>query len=200
MPKRTIWDERFSGEHYLYGTEPNDFLARHAHLLRGPVLSLAEGEGRNAVFLASRGLRVLGVDSSATGLEKARRLAHARGVTIETQQVDLASYRPPAQRFAAIVSIFAHLPSSIRARLCPLLEQALLPNGILLLEAYSEDQLQRDTGGPDDIDMLLSVDKLRAEFPRLQPLLLQEVVRDVIEGEGHTGQASVVQFIASRQP
>lgn len=109
-----MWDERYAAEEYVYGTEPNAFLKEHAQRLAGPVLSVAEGEGRNAVFLASLGLEVLGVDGSAVGLAKARRLAEAKGVSIDTLVVDLADYEPPAAAFGAVVSIFAHLPSRVR--------------------------------------------------------------------------------------
>ena len=194
-----FWNERYATEKYLYGTEANTFLVENAHLLHGPVLSLSEGEGRNAVFMASLGLGVLGVDCSAVGLEKAQSLAKARGVTIETEVADLAVFQPPRDHFGSVVSISAHLPSSIRNRLYPLIEKALKIGGVVLLEAYSERQLQKNTGGPKDIDMLMSVEKLRREFPNLDPLLAVEIERDVIEGEGHTGKAAVVQFIARRE-
>src|SRR6188474_901238 len=112
-----MWNQRYGGEEYAYGTEPNSFLAQNAHLLVGPVLSLAEGEGRNGVFLASLGLDVLGVDGSEVGLAKARSLAAARGVSIRTEVADLATYEPPEQAFGAVVSISAHLPSVARKRL-----------------------------------------------------------------------------------
>lgn len=196
MYDQKFWNERYATTEYLYGTEPNAFLVENAHVLRGPVLSLSEGEGRNAVFLASRGLHVLGVDCSEVGLEKARSLAKARGLVIETEVADLGEYQPKERHFGSVVSISAHLPSAIRRKLYPLIEKALTPNGIVLLEAYSENQLQRNTGGPKDIDMLMSVEKLRREFPNLTPILAREIERDVREGEGHTGMASVVQFIA----
>ena len=94
------WDERYSTAEYVYGTEPNGFLVEHAGLLRGPVLSLAEGEGRNGVFLAGQGLTVHGVDSSAVGLAKAQALAAARGVSLHVEQADLAEFCPPARRMA----------------------------------------------------------------------------------------------------
>ncbi|MCI5106913.1 MAG: class I SAM-dependent methyltransferase, partial [Pseudomonadales bacterium] len=142
------------------GTEPNKFLAEHARELSGPVLCIAEGEGRNGVFLASLGLEVLAVDSSAVGLEKARALAESRGVSIVTEVADLADYIPSPDSYGAVVSIFAHLPSKIRQRLYPLLEQCLTPGGLLLLEAYNEAQINRDTGGPKDPDMLMSEAKI----------------------------------------
>jgi len=130
------------------------------------------------------------------GLEKAKALARARGVEIATEVADLRNYQPPERHFGSVVSVFAHLPSFVREKLCPLLERALKPHGLLLLEAYSENQLARNTGGPKNLDMLMSIEKLRKAFPTLRPLLLREVEREVLEGEGHTGMASVVQFIA----
>ena len=124
MPQKTydesFWNQRYTGEHFVYGTEPNTFLAKHAGVLTSPVLSLSEGEGRNAVFLASLGLDVLGVDISSVGLEKARQLAQSRGVKIRTEVADLATYEPGQARFGAVVSIFAHLPGAIRQRLSSL--------------------------------------------------------------------------------
>lgn len=194
-----MWDERYASDEFIYGTEPNDFLAEHASLLADPVLSLAEGEGRNAVFLATLGHRVLGVDSSAVGLTKAHQLAASRGVSIQTEVVDLATYTPPADTFGAVVSIFAHLPSPMRKRLHQLVVQALKPGGVMLLEGYSKAQVQRGTGGPKDSDMLLSKTEIEQDFSDLEIVLSRELEREVIEGSFHTGLASVVQFIGKKR-
>lgn len=199
MYNESFWNERYAKSNYLYGTEPNVFLVEHANLLKGPVLSLSEGEGRNAVFLASLGLDVLGVDCSSIGLEKAKQLAQSRGVHIETKIADLADFEPEENRYGSVISISAHLPSAIRKKLYPHVEQSLKPEGMLLLEAYSEHQLSRNTGGPKDADMLMTIDKLNQEFPNLETVLLREIERDVSEGDGHTGVASVVQFIARKK-
>lgn len=199
MTDQAFWDERYSSAEYLYGTEANAFLAEHVARVSGPVLSLSEGEGRNAVFLAKHGLDVLGVDCSAIGLEKAQNLAAAQSVQIRTKLADLAEYSPAENHFGSVVSISAHLPSTIRKRLYPLLEKSLKPGGTLILEAYSEDQLNYETGGPKDIDMLMSLDKLSRELPNLEPILARIIERNVIEGTGHSGLASVVQYIAKKQ-
>ena len=193
-----FWDNRYGGDDYVFGTEPNAFLAEHCGVLKGPVLSISEGEGRNAVFMAERGLDVLGVDISPVALEKAEKLARSRGVAIQTQIADLATYVPEEQQYGAVVSIFAHLAGTMRARLYPLLERALMPGGMLLMEAYSENQISRDTGGPKDLDWLMTVDKVRQEFPEMEMILLREVEREVVEGSGHTGLASVIQCIARK--
>ncbi len=193
-----MWDERYAVDEYIYGTEPNTFLVEHAQKLQGPVLSLAEGEGRNAVFMASLGLSVHGVDASAVGLAKAQSLACARGVEIITEVADLGVFEPKVDYYRSVVSIFAHLPSSIRHRLYPLVERCLKPGGVILLEAYSEGQLARNTGGPKDADMLMTEAKIRQEFPGFEPILLRELEREICEGTHHTGMASVVQFIGRK--
>ena len=124
-----------------------------------------------------------------------RKLAESRGVTIQTEVVDLASYEPPANSFGAVVSIFAHLPSALRARLYPLVERSLKPGGIFLLEAYSKEQIERNTGGPKDVDMLMSCADLEGVFANCEVILSQQIEREVVEGTFHTGVASVVQFL-----
>ena len=194
-----MWDERYVGDEYVYGTEPNWFLANHASLLRDPVLSLAEGEGRNAVFLASLGLRVHGVEGSKVGVAKAQSLAKSKDVTIHIEIADLATFEPVANGYGSVVSISAHLPGVIRNRLYPIVERCLSVGGILLLEAYSENQLSFNTGGPKDPDMLMTEEKIKREFPNLEPILLQEIEREIFEGAYHTGLASVVQFIGKKK-
>ena len=192
------WDDRYSDDEFIYGTEPNAFLVEHSSKLVSPILSLAEGEGRNAVYLATLGLQVHCVDGSAVGLAKSRELADSKGVDINTEVADLAIYQPAANRYQSVISISAHLPSVIRCRLYPMVEQCLQPDGILLLEAYSENQLSRNTGGPKDVDMLMTVSKIEREFPNLEPIILHEIEREVCEGKHHTGLASVVQFIGRK--
>ena len=199
MIDKNFWNERYASGEYLYGTDPNSFLLEHSALLTGPVLSLSEGEGRNAVFLAVHGLKVHGVDNSEVGLEKAKALAKSKGVEIQTEVADLANFEPKKNFYGSVISISAHLPSAIRNKLYPLVEQCLKPGGIILLEAYSESQLARNTGGPKDADMLMTVAKLEREFPNCEPILVRELEREVSEGEGHTGLASVVQFIACKK-
>ncbi|QEG01568.1 tellurite resistance protein TehB [Stieleria maiorica] len=192
------WNARFSETEFAYGTEPNSFLAKNAHLLVDPVLSIAEGEGRNAVFLATQGLRVHAVDGSDVGLAKAAKLAANSGVSISTEVADLNDFQPEPQTYGGVVSIFAHLPNSIRDSLYPLLVQSLKPGGILILEAYSENQRDRGTGGPGELDLLMTCTKIERELPGLETILLQETQREVVEGKYHTGVASVIQFIGKK--
>jgi len=194
-----MWNERYSVEEYIYGSEPNTFLVEHAHILDGPVLSLAEGEGRNGVFLASLGLDVYGVDGSEVALAKAQNLAKSRGLEIRTEVCDLREFQPEPNFYGAVISISAHLPPDIRKILYPRVERSLKAGGIVLLEAYSEAQLARNTGGPRDIDMLMTRAKIEQEFLLCDIILLQEIEREVNEGSYHNGLASVVQFIGRKK-
>lgn len=193
-----MWNERYADDTFFYGTEPNDFLKQQIGKLSGNILSIAEGEGRNAVFMAQHGLNVLGVDSSNVGLDKARKLAQRKGVSIQTEVADLADYTPAAHSFDGVVSIFAHLPPKVRKRLHTALVNSLKTGGILLLEGYSKAQINNHTGGPKNIDMLYQLDEIIQEFPDREVLLAQTIEREVIEGQGHTGLASVVQIIVKK--
>ena len=193
------WDQRFSGDDYLYGTEPNDFLREHAQFLPpGRVLSLAEGEGRNGVFLAERGYRVVGADSSAVGLSKARRLAAERGVEIETHLVDLAELEIEPRAWQGVVSIFCHLPRPVRRRLYRQVVEGLAPGGVLLLEAYNPAQLGRGTGGPPVAELMVDLVSLREDLAGLELLHAVELERDIEEGRLHRGPSAVVQVVARR--
>jgi SAM-dependent methyltransferase len=193
------WDERYSEPGFAYGTEPNDFLASVADRLpRGPVLTLGEGEGRNAAFLAGLGHEVVAVDQSEAGLAKARRLAEERGVRVQTQQVDLRDYPIRPGAWAGIVSVFCHLPPPIRVPLHAAVVRGLRPGGVFILEAYSPRQFGRGTGGPPSPEMMVSLDDLTRELAGLEFLHARELEREVREGTYHTGLASVVQLLARR--
>jgi SAM-dependent methyltransferase len=194
------WDVRYGGSDYHYGTEPNDFLREQAERLppESRVLCLAEGEGRNAVFLASLGHRPVGVDASEVGLSKARDLAQTRGVVIETVVADLSELRIEPEGWDAVVSIWCHVPSEIRRDLHRRVVDGLRPGGILILEAYTPKQLDRDTGGPPHADRLMTLDGLRQELEGLEFLVGREVEREVLEGDSHNGMSDVVQVVARR--
>lgn len=195
-----MWDERYATDEFVYGTEPNSFLVEHAHSLIGPVLSLAEGEGRNAVYLASLGLDVLGVDASAVGLAKARRLAALKGVAIQTEVMDLTRYAPLPHSVGSVVAIFAHFPAEERRRVHRAVEHALKPGGLILLEGYGKSQIGYGTGGPRDAAMLFASADIASDFSCCDVLLCREIEREVVEGKLHTGKASVVQFIGRKRP
>lgn len=194
-----MWNDVYADDDYYYGTEPNDFLAEHVGKLKGRILSLAEGEGRNAVFMAEQGLDVLAVDGSEVGLRKTQELAGCRNVQVDILLTDLNDFVPPANSVGGVLSVFAHLPSASRRALHQRCEQALKPGGIFMLEGYSQVQLSRTTGGPKNPDMLFSLEELLKDFSDSEMLLGQEIDREVLEGRGHTGVASVVQLIMRKR-
>lgn len=194
-----MWDERYSAEEYAYGTKPNDFLADNLkHLPKGKVLSLAEGEGRNAVFLAKQGYQVTAVDASLVGLNKARKLAKEEGVVIEFIHADLSDYDLGENKWDGIFSIFCPLPSVIRKQLYKNVEKGLKCEGTFLLESYTPKQLQYGTGGGKSVDVMQTESSLSLELAGLKFLHLLELDRDVIEGQYHTGIGAVVQAIATK--
>lgn len=195
-----MWDERYSAEGYAYGTQPNKFLEENvSHIPKGKVLSLAEGEGRNAVFLARQGYSVTAVDASIVGLNKARKLAEENGVMVELIHADLADYDLGENKWDGIVSIFCPLPSSLRKQLYKKVEAGLKRNGVFLLEAYTPAQLKYGTGGGNSADVMQSKESLSVELAGLKFRHLIELEREVREGVYHTGIGAVVQAIASRE-
>jgi SAM-dependent methyltransferase len=195
---REFWNERYTRPGFAYGTQPNDFVREVAPRLKGPVLCLGEGEGRNAVFLASLGLDVTAVDLSPVGLEKAQGLARERGVRLTTRVADLADFDLGTGRWGAIVSIWCHLPGWVRARVHQAVPTALVPDGHFVLEAYTPRQLAFDTGGPKNADLLYEPEALKAELSGLTIERCVELERDVTEGDWHRGKSAVVQVLARR--
>jgi SAM-dependent methyltransferase len=194
-----IWNARYRRDDHVYGTEPNDFLAEvAAHIPPGPVLCLAEGEGRNAVWLAARGHAVTAVDQAEVALGKARQLATARGVVLETVVADLATYRITPDAWAGIVSIWVHLPPAVRRTVHAQVVQGLRPGGVFILEAYTPAHLAYDTGGPRSMELLMTAAQLREDLAGLEFEILRELERDVREGTRHTGRGAVVQVLARR--
>jgi SAM-dependent methyltransferase len=196
---RSMWEQRFSADTYIYGTEPNEFLRSNVSGLPvGAALCLAEGEGRNAVFLAGSGFSVRSVDLTEAGVAKTLRLAERRGVQVEAVVGDLAVFDIGSARWDAVVSIFAHMPPRIRRGLHKRVVAALKPGGVFLLEAYTPDQIGRGTGGPASADMTMTLDALHEELAGLEFIHSQELEREVIEGAGHSGVGAVVQLIARK--
>lgn len=194
-----MWDERYADEQYAYGKAPNDFLAENYDVIpKGKVLSMAEGEGRNAVFLAQMGYTVTAVDGSAVGLQKAENLAKENGVEIELVQADLAKYDIGQDHWDGIVSIFCPLPSAIRSDVYKRAVIGLKPGGVFFLEAYTPDQLKHATGGGNSSDAMTSKSSLVSDLNGLQFSHLLELEREVLEGQYHTGIGAVLQAIAKK--
>lgn len=193
----SFWDSRFSEPGFAYGTGANEFLRRAAVSLTGAqVLCLAEGEGRNAVYLAELGNKVTAVDLSAVGLAKAQMLAQSRSVEIDTLQADIAELQIEPASWDAIVSIFAHFPPAIRRELHQKVVRGLRPGGRYILEGYTVRQLLHGTGGPKDPELLYSIAELRRELIGLRFDIAQETEREIHEGRYHNGLSAVAQLIA----
>lgn len=195
-----MWDERYSADEYAYGKAPNRFLEENfSSIPKGKVLSLAEGEGRNAVFLAKQGYSVTAVDGSSVGLKKAEKLAAENNVRIECIQADLAEFDLGQNKWEGIVSIYCPLPSVVRKEIYKKVILALKQNGVFFLEAYTPDQIGKGTGGGSDADTMQSKQSLSAELAGLEFKHLIELEREVVEGIYHTGLGSVVQMIAMKK-
>jgi SAM-dependent methyltransferase len=196
---RYKWDVRYAEPGWAFGTAPNDFLREQAaRIPMGRVLCLAEGEGRNAVHLASLGHEVTAVDLSAVGVAKTLALATERGVRVHAETADLATWPIAPGAWQGIVSIFAHVPGEIRPALHRAVVAGLAPGGVLVLEAYPPEQEDRGTGGPSEPSRFMSLADLRTELAGLDFELAREIERDVIEGRYHTGRAAVVQVVARK--
>lgn len=195
-----FWNQRFAADALVYGEAPNTFLASMAARFptSGKALDLGAGEGRNALFLASRGLDTLAVDQSEVGMTKAQRLANQRGLTLRTRAADLAEFDAPPASFDIISCIFVHLPTPLRARVHARVVEWLRPAGLYIMEAYAPDQITRDTGGPKDPALLAPLSTILGE---LSPLTIDHqaaLVRPVFEGIFHGGDASVIQVVARK--
>lgn len=197
----SFWDERYQGEAYLFGEAPNAFLAAQAHRLTPGLsaLAVADGEGRNGVWLAQQGLDVLSVDSSPVAQAKAARLAEARGATLRLEEVDLASWAWPEAQFDVVAAIFIQFAGpALRDQIFAGLKRALKPGGLLLLEGYRPEQIAYGTGGPRVPENLYTEAMLRAAFSDFEILELSAYDAVIEEGAGHSGQSALIDLVARR--
>lgn len=195
-----MWDERYSQTEYFYGKNPNDFLRIASALISkgSDVLCLAEGEGRNAVFLASLGFNVSAVDFSVVGKEKAMSLAASQNVKIDYLIADLNEFTFP-KKFTAVISIWCHLSKELRQKVHAQSEKNLLPGGFFILESYNPKQLEFKTGGPPTVELLYTEDQIKSDFNSLDWLLAQNTERTIAEGVGHLGRSSTLQMIGIKR-
>ena len=196
---KDYWDQRFAAKEFVYGEQANDFLRQHAAgLAPGQALCLAEGEGRNAVFLAELGHQVCAQDISPVGLRKAKALALQQGVSITTLCCDLAALDLKPNSLDLIAAIWMHVEPELRARVFEQAVEALRPGGHLLIEAYRPQQLNFSSGGPTRRELLIEAAQLQQELSALEPLILQEIERTITEGSAHQGRSAVVQFFGRK--
>lgn len=193
-----FWDEIYRPASYRYGTRPNAFLVEQSYRLppRSRILCVGDGEGRNGVWLAGQGHKVVSVDVSPRALQKASRLALEKGVFLSTICADLADWEWPEEEYDAVVSIYLHLPPGHRAVVHRRMATALKRGGQIILEAFGPEQAGRSSGGPPSPEMLYTDEMLCSDFPSLDVVLCEAVEADLDEGEGHRGRASVVRFVA----
>lgn len=195
------WNARFQGDDYLFGTSPNAFLAAQTmYLQRGQrALAIADGEGRNGVFLAKQGLKVLSVDFSPVALAKARRLAAREGVELETECADFAQWTWGHERFDVVVGIFIQFAdAALRAHMFHGIRDTLKPGGLALIQGYRPEQLRYGTGGPKEIDHLYTAAMLRDAFAGFEILHLVEHDDIIREGSGHSGMSALIDLIARK--
>ncbi|HSI67204.1 MAG TPA: class I SAM-dependent methyltransferase [Planococcus sp. (in: firmicutes)] len=194
------WNERYKDEKYVYGIEPNVFLKeiQPALLSAGEVLTIAEGEGRNAVFLAEQGLDVTAWDFAQSGLDKVSLLAKERGTHVDTELVDLAHVTWQPNQWDEIVCIFGHFPKEVRLKTLTGINEAVKPGGYFVAEVYSHYQLPYQSGGPKKSDFLYRPEELLQEFSdwRIIHFFLGEVIRN--EGDLHKGLSHVIQFVGQK--
>ena len=194
------WERRYGAEGYVFGTAPSGFLAKQAHLLHPGMtaLALADGEGRNGVWLAEQGLDVLAVDFSPTGQAKARALAAERGVTLRTECADLAHWVFPTAAFDVVVAIFFQFAGpALRARIFDGIRQTLKPGGLLLLQGYRPEQLAYGTGGPSEVENLYTHELLEDAFAGLSELSIRAYDAPLSEGGGHAGMSALIELVGS---
>ncbi|MGD8575254.1 MAG: class I SAM-dependent methyltransferase [Gammaproteobacteria bacterium] len=195
-----FWDEKYAGDDYRYGTQPNRFLVEQARRFPagGHILCVGDGEGRNGVWLAGQGFRVTSIEPSTKGLAKLRRLARRRGVEVEAIQARLPEHSLPQASYDGAVLTFVHMPPAIRADVHRQVAAALRPGGVLVLEAFSPEQLHYPSGGPGDPDMLYSAQMLEEDFIDLDCDDIEMAKIHLAEGHGHSGQGHVVRLVARR--
>lgn len=192
------WNERFKNDKYLYGTEPNVFLKEMQPVLSGEVLTIAEGEGRNAVFLAEQGLNVTAWDYAESGLDKVGKLAAKQGVSVNTELVDLAEARWQPNQWDGIVNVFGHFPGEVRQKTLQGIKEAVKPGGYFIAEVYSRYQIPYQSGGPKELDFLYRPEDFLETFSdwRIAHFFLGEVTRH--EGDLHNGLSHVIQFAGQK--
>ena len=207
MDQDSIWSKRYrdAGTDYLFGTEPNRFLARRENLLQSGrnAVSIADGEGRNSVWLAELGLEVTAIEISAVAIEKARHLAAARKVAVDFVQADiLAPGWPPAalhDAFDWTVGIFIQFVGpEWRERQFEAMKQLTRPGGRILLQGYTPRQLEYRTGGPSAVENLYTAEVLQTAFGDWQIEELVEYEDHISEGSGHVGQSALIGMVARK--
>ena len=200
-PELDRWNGRFAAPEYIFGTGPNAFLASNAHRLRpgSRALSVADGEGRNSVWLAEQGLQVRAFDVSPVGVEKARRLAAQRGVRVSYEVASVYDWAWPQSAFDVVAAVFVQFADpAMREFLFERMVRALAPGGLLLLIGYTPKQREYDTGGPKRVENLYTEPMLRRAFAALEIVQLREYDAELAEGSQHRGPSALIDLVARK--
>ena len=199
---RAMWDGRYAREDYIFGTAPNAFLASQAgRLARGQrALCVADGEGRNSVWLAKQGLLVTAFDVSPVGVDKARRLAAQAGVSVDARVSDVVGWPWTPEAYDVVVAIFVQFaPPALRAQMFAGMLATLRPGGLLLLEGYTPDQVELRTGGPGRVDHLYTEPLLSEAFAAHEILHLRAYRAVLAEGTQHAGESALVDCVVRKR-
>jgi SAM-dependent methyltransferase len=197
-----MWDERYSIDDYLFGTEPAAFVSAHAHLLEPghKALAIADGEGRNSVYLAQRGVDVIAMDASPVGVAKAERLAAERGVTVDFRIADIMAWDWTPDAHDAVVAIFIQfLTPDQRAVVFAGMQRTLRPGGRLLLHGYRPEQVALGTGGPSNPAHMYTEELLLEAFGSMEIDRLESYDATIEEGIGHFGESALIDLVATKR-
>jgi cyclopropane fatty-acyl-phospholipid synthase-like methyltransferase len=195
------WNSRYAIRDYLFGTAPNAFLKAETRRLRpgSSVLALADGEGRNGVFLAEKGMKVHSVDFADNAIAKAKRLAAARNVDIQIEKADVLNWDWPIDRYDAVVAIFIQFATpDERAKLFSNMKRAVKPGGLLLMEGYGPKQMEHKTGGPGILEQLTTKELLEEHFSDWEIVDLVEYECEISEGKRHSGISALIDMVAQK--
>jgi SAM-dependent methyltransferase len=195
------WNARFAEEEYIFGTEPNTYLRERAVSWKagGRLLCVADGEGRNSVWLAQQGYRVDAFDIADVGVAKARKLAEATGVVVDYSVSDCDAWPWPEQTYDGVAAIFVQFADpAMRERLFANMVRCLKPKGVLVLQGYTPKQLEYKTGGPSIASHLYTKDLLEQAFASLDIIELREYEADLTEGAHHAGRSALIGMVARK--
>lgn len=199
MNQQELWNKKFSRDGYLYGTNPNQFIKNSFVNFKKDqtVLCLGEGEGRNAIFLAKEGFDVEAIDASDIGLNKLFEQSKIENVEIKTACMDINDWQV-SKKYGAILFSFLHLKIDELKTLIKKIETSLEKDGFFVCEVFSKNQIENNSGGPKDLELLYSMDDFKENIKELKIHKLEEVITNLEEGTGHQGEASVIRLIAQK--
>ncbi len=194
------WNERYKVHSYVYGKEPNSFLVESIDFIPGKnILCVADGEGRNGVWLARQGFTVTSIDYSVQGIKKAKKLAIENEVKVTFRNVDLFEVNLGVENYEGIISIFSHFNPHDSQFLYDKYVDSLKPGGVIIIEVFSKKQLNFNSGGPVNPDLLYNKKEIQNSFKGMEFLLLEERQVNLDEGQLHQGEAAVIRAVIKKE-